>query len=185
MKTLNEELGSGLDNSILINHPGWSNGNNFLFYTESENACSYSDKKDGFVTVCINGKTGGVNICIKIDSVDETPFTFPRQINGRDIQIPCIEKVEGVIVAVNYCSEEQEYDFFVDGYELIGKYCTAYWVDFEAIEEKENLAILYQDAKIPGDEDSEMEAAFDRYEQFEKNCDRIWEIGYYGDFIIL
>lgn len=180
-KEIREELGGDvLEKRFIANYPGWSNGNKFLFYTENENDHSFSEKKDGFVTVCVNGKTRGINICIKIFSIEELP-SFHRVVNERMLDIPCVEKVNGTIVSVNYLDEDQEYGFFYDDYLLIGKCCSAYAVDLEAICKKEGLDSL----SIKSEKSVEESSTEDACEQFEEKMKRIYEIGYCGDFINL
>jgi len=188
MKSLKDELGESYNSiieSTLANQPGWCGGNPFLSYSEYAGSCMRWDRKDKFVTVEMNGKTGCVSIDIEIENVEEEPFIFTREFQGRTLEIPCKEKVVGKIVGVCYFDDEYNYDFFLDSYELEGRSVTAYEVDYEEIEKKEKLDILYKPAEIPGDENSEIEASFAAWEQMFENGKKIEEMGYYGNFIVL
>lgn len=174
MQYLKEELDGykSYREMMLVNDPGWTDGT-FLFYTKNQDDSRSCLEKDKFVKFSIRGKTGAAIISMKIESVIETPFIFSKKVKGN--QIPILEMVNGTIVALQYVTGEidnLEYDSFCDSNELIGRICSAYCVDVNAMQKQEGLL----------NENTEAHAFWD---QFEKNMDKLKELGYCGDFIIL
>lgn len=183
MKSLKYELGEKLE-PILANVPGYSNGNDFLFYIEHENGTTKCERKDKFVEVFIESNSGCITLVLLIDTVqsaqDGSPFTFEMNRNGKNVEVPYTEKVTGTIVSVTYWDEDNEPDYLEGSEVLLGKACSAYEVDIGFIEKKEKLDLLYKKSVVTADVPD-----FEEEDVWGKNMEKIWELGYCGDFIVI